>query len=64
MICIEQRSAQDHVDIITFYNDIFIPAVKPILVELGPAATNMKSNRVPEVNNNNDGILFFASCVC
>ncbi|GMN55572.1 hypothetical protein TIFTF001_024684 [Ficus carica] len=48
------RLAQDHVDIITFYNEIFIPAVKPLLVELGPAATNMNTNRVPEINNNND----------
>ncbi|KAM6582872.1 hypothetical protein CsatB_009874 [Cannabis sativa] len=48
------RSAQDHVDIITFYNGTFIPAVKPLLVELGPAAANTKANRAPEVNNNNE----------
>lgn len=48
------RTAQEHVDIITFYNVIFIPAVKPLLVELGPAGTTTKTNRVPEVNNNND----------
>ncbi|XP_059455466.1 retinoblastoma-related protein [Corylus avellana] len=48
------RTAQEHVDIITFYNVIFIPAVKSLLVELGPAGTTIKTNRVPEVNNNND----------
>ncbi|KAH9752333.1 retinoblastoma-related protein 1 [Citrus sinensis] len=49
------RSEQDHVDIITFYNKIFVPAVKPLLVELGPAGTAMKTNRVSEVNHSNDG---------
>lgn len=53
----EQRTSQEHVDIITFYNKIFIPAVKPLLVELGPAGTTTKTNRVPEVNNNTDGML-------
>ncbi|XP_041014598.1 retinoblastoma-related protein-like isoform X2 [Juglans microcarpa x Juglans regia] len=48
------RRNGEHVDIITFYNEIFIPAVKPLLVELGPAGTTTKSNRVPEVNNNTD----------
>ncbi|XP_062174750.1 retinoblastoma-related protein isoform X1 [Alnus glutinosa] len=48
------RTAQEHVDIITFYNSIFIPAVKPLLVELGPAGTTAKTNRVPEVSNYND----------
>ncbi|KAF5442871.1 hypothetical protein F2P56_035484 [Juglans regia] len=48
------RMSQEHVDIITFYNEIFIPAVKPLLVELGPAGTTTKTNRVPEVNNNTD----------
>ncbi|CAL0303645.1 unnamed protein product [Lupinus luteus] len=51
------RAGQEHVDIITFYNEIFIPSVKPLLVELGPGETNMKSNRLPEVNNKNDGHL-------
>ncbi|XWS65452.1 hypothetical protein CRYUN_Cryun05aG0113800 [Craigia yunnanensis] len=45
------RTGQDHVDIITFYNEIFIPAVKPLLVELGPAGTTTRMNRVPEANN-------------
>ncbi|XP_031262887.1 retinoblastoma-related protein [Pistacia vera] len=49
------RTEPDHVDIITFYNKIFVPAVKPLLVELGPAGTNMRTNRVSEVNHNSDG---------
>ncbi|TQE10252.1 hypothetical protein C1H46_004091 [Malus baccata] len=49
------RPAQEHVDIITFYNEIFIPSVKTLLVELGPAVTTTtRANMVPEVNNNND----------
>ncbi|KAE9592790.1 hypothetical protein Lal_00029063 [Lupinus albus] len=48
------RTGQEHIDIITFYNEIFIPTVKPLLVELGPGETNMKSNRIPEVNNKNN----------
>ncbi|XP_010250475.1 PREDICTED: retinoblastoma-related protein-like [Nelumbo nucifera] len=45
------KTGQEHVDIITFYNEIFIPAVKPLLVELGPAGALPRSNRVPETNN-------------
>jgi hypothetical protein len=33
---------EDHVDIITFYNEVFIPAVKPLLVEVGPGASANK----------------------
>ncbi|KAK0593108.1 hypothetical protein LWI29_031156 [Acer saccharum] len=49
------RTEQDHVDIITFYNKVFVPVVKPLLVELGPAGMTAKTNRASEVNNNNDG---------
>ncbi|XP_021668184.2 retinoblastoma-related protein isoform X2 [Hevea brasiliensis] len=48
------RTGQDHVDIITFYNEIFIPAAKPLLVEVGSAGTT-KTTQVPEANNNKDG---------
>ncbi|KAJ9702224.1 hypothetical protein PVL29_004118 [Vitis rotundifolia] len=49
------KTGKEHVDIITFYNEIFIPAVKPLLMEIGPGGgTTTKTNRVPEVNNNND----------
>ncbi|KAI4332948.1 hypothetical protein L6164_017814 [Bauhinia variegata] len=49
------KTGQEHVDIIAFYNEIFIPSVKPLLVELGPGGTTMRSNQTPEVNNKNDG---------
>ncbi|XVF00180.1 hypothetical protein REPUB_Repub03eG0262900 [Reevesia pubescens] len=49
------RTGQDHVDIIVFYNEIFIPAVKPLLVELGPVGTTTRTSQVPEANNSNDG---------
>ena len=58
----KQRTEQDHVDIITFYNKVFVPVVKPLLVELGPAGMTAKSNRASEVNNNNDGILVKLIC--
>ncbi|KAG6791145.1 hypothetical protein POTOM_000257 [Populus tomentosa] len=49
------RTGQDHVDIITFYNEIFIPAAKPLLVDVGSAGTTVKASNVPEVGNNKDG---------
>lgn len=45
------RIGPDHVDIITFYNEIFIPAVKPLLVELGP----VRNDRAVEANNKPEG---------
>lgn len=49
-----QCKPQDHVDVITFYNELFIPAVKPLLVELAPAGIVQKSSQIPEATNNND----------
>lgn len=49
------RTGQDHVDIITFYNEIFIPLAKPLLVEVGSAGTTAKPHQVPQVDNNKDG---------
>lgn len=62
----QQRPGQEHVDIITFYNEIFIPSVKPLLVELGPAGTTTaRTNAVPEANNCNDGMLLLKlMCNC
>lgn len=60
-----QRPGQEHVDIIRFYNEVFIPSVKTLLVELGPAVTTTRANVVPEANNNNDGRLllkFMSNC--
>ncbi|XP_059633401.1 retinoblastoma-related protein-like [Cornus florida] len=49
------KTGQEHVDIITFYNEIFIPAVKPLLMDLAPSGTAQKPNRIPEANSNTDG---------
>ncbi|WCJ39170.1 Retinoblastoma-related protein [Euphorbia peplus] len=49
------RTGQDHVDIITFYNEIFVPAAKSLLVEVGSAGTITKTTQVPEVINYKDG---------
>lgn len=48
------KTGKDHIDIITFYNELFIPAVKPLLVELAPAGIVQKSSQIPEATNNND----------
>ncbi|KAF2555472.1 hypothetical protein F2Q68_00017879 [Brassica cretica] len=45
------RVGPDHVDIITFYNEIFIPAVKPLLVEIIP----VKKDQAMEANNKAEG---------
>ncbi|ESQ48801.1 hypothetical protein EUTSA_v10019977mg [Eutrema salsugineum] len=44
------RVGPDHVDIITFYNEVFIPAVKPLLVEIVPVRNDqaMETNNKPE----------------
>ena len=47
----QQRVGPDHVDIITFYNDVFIPAVKPLLVEIVP----VKKDHAMEANTNPEG---------
>ncbi|XP_011086897.2 retinoblastoma-related protein isoform X2 [Sesamum indicum] len=49
------KSGPDHVDIITFYNEIFVPAVKPLLVELAPGGSAQSSSHGPEARNNCDG---------
>lgn len=55
----KQRTGQEHVGIFTFYNEIFIPSIKPLLVELGGPGGMEKSNQIPEVNNGNDGSFLF-----
>ncbi|KAK8669851.1 hypothetical protein V6N13_104619 [Hibiscus sabdariffa] len=49
------RSGQDNIDIIAFYNEIFIPSVKPLLGDLGAAGTTTRKSRVAEANNSNGG---------
>ncbi|KAL6900705.1 hypothetical protein ACP4OV_005381 [Aristida adscensionis] len=46
------KTGETHVDIITFYNEVFIPAVKPFLVEVGPRAS---PNKKDEEKNSVDG---------
>ncbi|XP_058744187.1 retinoblastoma-related protein 1-like [Vicia villosa] len=53
----KQRTGQEHIDIISFYNEVFIPSVKPLLVEIGPGGSATRSDRIPEANNKNDGQL-------
>nr|XP_043606150.1 retinoblastoma-related protein isoform X2 [Erigeron canadensis] len=48
------KTAQDHVDIIVFYNEIFIPAVKPLLVDLAPATIAKATNQVSEAKNRDE----------
>ncbi|KAF0900005.1 hypothetical protein E2562_026247 [Oryza meyeriana var. granulata] len=38
------KTGEEHVDIITFYNEVFIPTVKHLLVELGSGASPNKKN--------------------
>ncbi|KAF5176349.1 Retinoblastoma-related protein [Thalictrum thalictroides] len=49
------KTGQDYVDIITFYNEVFIPSVKALLVELGPAGETQIINRLHGVNSNAGG---------
>jgi len=35
--------------------------VKPLLVELDPSGVTTKSDRIPEVNNKNDGTCLFVN---
>ncbi|KAI3734061.1 hypothetical protein L6452_13522 [Arctium lappa] len=49
------KTGQDHVDIIMFYNEIFIPTAKPLLVELAPVGVAKNPNQVSEANNNDEG---------
>ncbi|ONK72119.1 uncharacterized protein A4U43_C04F15940 [Asparagus officinalis] len=52
------KVGQDHIDIITFYNEIFIPTVKPLLVELASTGVTQEDNRsTTEDKNDNDGQL-------
>ncbi|GFP83054.1 retinoblastoma-related protein [Phtheirospermum japonicum] len=52
---VAKKSGPDHVDIITFYNEVFVPVVKPLLVELAPGGSAPSSSHAPEASNNTDG---------
>nr|GMD68799.1 retinoblastoma-related protein isoform X1 [Ipomoea batatas] len=49
------KMGPDHVDIIAFYNEIFIPDVKPLLVELAPTGAAQKNKNIAEATNSDDG---------
>ncbi|PWA80225.1 retinoblastoma-related protein [Artemisia annua] len=52
------KPGQDHVDIIMFYNQVFIPAVKPLLVELAPiGVAKTTPTKISEANNNDEGLM-------
>uniref|UniRef100_A0A7N1A0T2 Retinoblastoma-related protein n=1 Tax=Kalanchoe fedtschenkoi TaxID=63787 RepID=A0A7N1A0T2_KALFE len=45
------KTGQDHVDVITFYNEVFILSVKPLLLELIPSGASTKDNQASEASN-------------
>lgn len=45
---LKQRVGVSHVDIITFYNEVFVPAVKPFLVGMVPSASRTEERTVAE----------------
>ncbi|XP_051116256.1 retinoblastoma-related protein [Andrographis paniculata] len=49
------KTGPDHVDIITFYNEVFVRAVKPLLIELAPGGSLQSNSQDPESRNSNDG---------
>ncbi|KAF6134022.1 hypothetical protein GIB67_038313 [Kingdonia uniflora] len=49
------KSGQEHVDIIVYYNEFFIPSVKPLLVDLGSVVTIVNTKQSPEIKNMSDG---------
>nr|CAD1839013.1 unnamed protein product [Ananas comosus var. bracteatus] len=51
---LNEKTGEEHVDIITFYNKIFIPSVKPLLVELGPSGVISKDKKTTEDKSNPD----------
>ncbi|KAL6562716.1 Retinoblastoma-related protein 1 [Orobanche gracilis] len=48
------KNGPDHIDIITFYNEIFVPAVKPLLVELAPSGS-AEGSHTPAASSKVDG---------
>ncbi|KAK4794927.1 hypothetical protein SAY86_012921 [Trapa natans] len=47
------KRGHEHVDIITFYNEIFVPSVKPLLSELGPVGADTRTNGIPDAGTAN-----------
>ncbi|GJN15595.1 hypothetical protein PR202_gb02520 [Eleusine coracana subsp. coracana] len=42
--CKPQKIGEEHIDIITFYNEVFIPAIKPLLAEVVSGASPNKKD--------------------
>ncbi|XP_078175656.1 retinoblastoma-related 1 isoform X1 [Carex rostrata] len=49
------KTGVEYVDIITFYNEVFVPTVKPLLVELGPTCQKRNNKPVEERSTANGG---------
>ncbi|KAK4748921.1 hypothetical protein SAY87_015507 [Trapa incisa] len=47
------RTGHEHIDIIIFYNEVFVPSVKPLLVELGPVGADIKMNQASTIGTAN-----------
>ncbi|XP_020581305.1 retinoblastoma-related protein-like isoform X2 [Phalaenopsis equestris] len=46
------KKGHEHIDIITFYNEVFIPSVKPLLVELGSSKVENSNSLAQDKSNN------------
>ncbi|KAL0905417.1 hypothetical protein M5K25_023837 [Dendrobium thyrsiflorum] len=49
------KNGHEHIDIITFYNAVFIPSVKPLLVELGSSKVENSNSLAQDKCNNSIG---------
>ncbi|PKU79560.1 Retinoblastoma-related protein [Dendrobium catenatum] len=49
------KKGHEHIDIITFYNAVFIPSVKPLLVELGSSKVENSNGLAQDKCNNSIG---------
>ncbi|CAI0421561.1 unnamed protein product [Linum tenue] len=49
------KTVRDHVDVITFYNEFFVPVAKPLFSEISSAGTSTKADQETEVNGKKDG---------
>ncbi|CAH9069039.1 unnamed protein product [Cuscuta epithymum] len=49
------KTGTDRIDIVSFYNGVFIPAVKPLLIELGPTGASQQSNNNAGAKDSSNG---------
>lgn len=50
------KKGNEHVDIVSFYNAVFIPSVKPLLVELGPLKVECSNSLAQDKINPNGNV--------